>query len=123
MCITLAVGKHATRNGSIIIAHSDDDVADERLIRVRDEGQSARGQCVPSITTTRRGPLADPATGKNCNASGLYRYIGASPGPGYEIDAARMVQKDLVTTRTTESRYDAERSSAGDRVAVFTDRL
>lgn len=34
MCTTMIVGKDASKDGSVIIAHSDDDVADERVIRV-----------------------------------------------------------------------------------------
>lgn len=34
MCTTIAIGKMATVDGSVIIAHSDDDVSDERLIYV-----------------------------------------------------------------------------------------
>lgn len=33
-CTTIAVGKKATVDGSVIIAHSDDDVFDERVIYV-----------------------------------------------------------------------------------------
>ena len=33
-CTTMIVGKGATTDGSVIVAHSDDDVSDERVIYV-----------------------------------------------------------------------------------------
>ncbi len=84
MCTTMAIGKKATLDGSVIIAHSDDDVSDERVI------------FVPSYITQKTrpvyydnaalGPEKDPKTGKAYNASELYRYIGSSRGPGYILN-------------------------------------
>lgn len=82
-CTTMIVGKKATKDGSVIIAHSDDDVVDERVIYV----------------PPRRNNLADPREklravyydsaslgpdGYHYNSTDIRRYIGDSRGPGYQ---------------------------------------
>lgn len=95
MCTTIAIGKLASANGSVIIAHSDDDVSDCRYIRVP-AAQHAPGSLRPiHYDNAALGPVVDPATGKPYNASDLYRYIGSSRGEGYRIDPIRQEAEDL----------------------------
>lgn len=97
MCTTIAIGKKATANGSVVIAHSDDDVADERLIRVPATTNNPAGSKRPVYyDDAALGPQPVVAGSKvNYNASGFYRYIGSARGPAYQIDAARM-KKDCL---------------------------
>lgn len=96
MCTTMAAGKNATQDGSVIIAHSDDDVSDERLIYVpattNDPQQDTRPVYYDNASL---GPMKDPVSGREYNASELYRYIGASRGPGYVVPEKIMQEKDL----------------------------
>lgn len=85
MCTTIAVGKKASRTGSVIIAHSDDDVADERFIRVpatkNNQANSVRNVYYDDSAL---GSLQAP-DGRNYNASEMYRYIGSSRGDAYKL--------------------------------------
>lgn len=77
-CTTIAVGKKATADGSVIIAHSDDDVFDERVIYV------------PPIVVKEspsRNVYYDACSlghKKEYNATELRRYIGSDRGDGYK---------------------------------------
>jgi dipeptidase len=77
-CTTMIVGKKASSDGSVIVAHSDDDVSDARLIFV-----PAR----PISKGAKRNVYYDDASlgsykGYNCND--IRRYIGTDRGPGYD---------------------------------------
>jgi len=95
MCTTIAVGKNATRDGSVIIAHSDDDVSDERLIFVPATKNSRPKQRPVYYDNAALGPMQNAETGKKYNASDLYRYIGKSRGPAYEVDKEHMEKEGL----------------------------
>jgi dipeptidase len=96
MCTTMAVGKNATKDGSVIIAHSDDDVSDERLILVPATTNEPPHETRPVYyDNASLGPMTDPDTGQKYNASDLYRYIGSSRGTGYEVSAEVMKEKNL----------------------------
>lgn len=76
-CTTIAVGKKATADDSVIIAHSDDDVFDERVIYV------------PKLLPGDRNVYYDACSvghKSEYNATELRRYIGKDRGPGYEDD-------------------------------------
>jgi dipeptidase len=76
-CTTMVVGKEAAMDHSVIIAHSDDDVSDERVIYV-----PARTYAQDSV----RNVYYDTASlGLNAayNGSELRRYVGKERGPGY----------------------------------------
>jgi dipeptidase len=89
MCTTIAVGKKASSTGSVIVAHSDDDVADERFIRVPATKNNPKNSVRKVYyDDASLGPLVDPATGRNYNAGELYRYIGSSRGDAYKMTAA-----------------------------------
>jgi dipeptidase len=87
MCTTMAVGKNATKDGSVIIAHSDDDVSDERLIYVPATTNNNPSKDTRPVyyDNAALGPMTDPTSGRRCNASELYRYIGSARGPGYVV--------------------------------------
>ncbi len=77
-CTTMIVGKKASADGSVIVAHSDDDVSDERLVYVPER---------PFKKSSMRNVYYDDASlGHNpdYNATELRRYIGKDRGPGYE---------------------------------------
>jgi dipeptidase len=77
-CTTMIVGKNATVDGSVIVAHSDDDVADERVIYVP-EAKYPEGE-------TRNVYYDNASLGfnKKYNSTELRRYIGENRGPGYD---------------------------------------
>lgn len=79
-CTTMIVGKNATVDGSVIVAHSDDDVSDERLIYVP----------VANYPAGSRRPVYydDVSLGHNSkyNSTEIRRYIGTSRGPGYNTN-------------------------------------
>jgi dipeptidase len=86
MCTTIAIGKKATSSGAVIIAHSDDDVADERLIFVPGLKWNPEVDKRPvHYDDAALGALVDPKSKKKYNASSLYRYIGDARGPGYRL--------------------------------------
>ncbi|GAA4495879.1 dipeptidase [Pseudaeromonas paramecii] len=97
MCTTMAVGKHATLDGSVIIAHSDDDVSDERLIQVPATSGHAPARDTRPVyyDNAALGPMTDPVSGRLYNASELYRYIGGSRGPGYQLTEEEKAARDL----------------------------
>lgn len=95
MCTTMAIGKKATVNGSVMIAHSDDDVSDERYIRVPSKTTTEARRPVYYDSASLGPDRKDPETGKPYNASGLYRYIGSSRGPAYEMTQAEQQEKGL----------------------------
>jgi len=81
-CTTMVVGKNASTDGSVIIAHSDDDVADERLILV-----PAKTWDLSNPNQKNRPVYYDNASlGPNTeyNSTDIRRYIGSSRGPGYQ---------------------------------------
>lgn len=95
MCTTMAVGKNATKDGSVIIAHSDDDVSDERLIYVPAKTYNPMNAMRPVYyDDAALGPRKD-SSGKLYNASELYRYIGSSRGPGYVVPKEDQEERDL----------------------------
>lgn len=77
-CTTMVVGREATVDGSVIVAHSDDDVADERVIYVPAAKHDEESE--------RFVYYDDCSLGHNSeyNATELRRYIGHDRGPGYE---------------------------------------
>jgi len=87
MCTTMALGKNATADGSVIIAHADDDVADERFVYV--PANQSPGSTRPVYyddAALGHEMRVDPKDldSKTYNASELYRYIGADRGDRYE---------------------------------------
>ena len=77
-CTTIIVGKKATVDGSVIVAHSDDDVADERVIYVpaADHPKGAkRPVYYDDASLGHKGEY---------NSTALRRYIGNDRGPGYD---------------------------------------
>ncbi|HII07635.1 MAG TPA: dipeptidase [Methanotrichaceae archaeon] len=76
-CTTIAVGKKATIDGSVIIAHSDDDVSDERVIYVpaSDPNGGERNVYYDNASLGLK---------KEYNSTELRRYIGPDRGPGYD---------------------------------------
>lgn len=78
-CTTIAVGRNATADGSVIVAHSDDDVTDERVIYV-----PAANHRVPSERPVYYDDVNLGHKGfERFNATELRRYIGTHRGPGY----------------------------------------
>lgn len=77
-CTTMIVGKAATVDGSVIVAHSDDDVADERVILVpaADHPPGAKRPVYYDDASLGHNPTY--------NSTELRRYIGTSRGPGYD---------------------------------------
>jgi dipeptidase len=77
-CTTMIAGKDATIDGSVIVAHSDDDVGDARVIYVpaADHPDGA----------VRNVYYDDASLGHNdkYNSTELRRYIGNGRGPGYD---------------------------------------
>jgi len=85
-CTTMSVGKDATVDGSVIVAHADDDVADERVIYVPAAAYNESDTRQVYYDDASLGhTLSDGKT--KYNYSELYRYIGESRGPGYNTDA------------------------------------
>ncbi|MBU0672754.1 MAG: C69 family dipeptidase [Candidatus Margulisbacteria bacterium] len=81
-CTTMIVGKGATVDGSIIVAHSDDDeLMDQRIVYV---------PAMDHAPGSKRPVYYDPDAfgGKNV------RYVGSSRGPGY-VDPSRPASKPL----------------------------
>ena len=81
-CTTMIIGKKASADGSVIIAHSDDDVADERVIYV-----PARTWDLSDPEQSKRPVYYDNASlGPNpeYNSTDIRRYIGNARGPGYQ---------------------------------------
>jgi dipeptidase len=76
-CTTIAIGKEATVDGSVIVAHSDDDVSDVRVIYVP-AADYPDGAMRPVY-------YDDASLGHNpqYNSTELRRYVGTSRGPGY----------------------------------------
>lgn len=75
-CTTIIVGKKATMDGSVIVAHSDDDVSDTRVIFVPEKD-----------FTKKRNVYYDNASlgpNENYNSTDIRRYIGEDRGPGYK---------------------------------------
>lgn len=97
MCTTMAVGKKASLDGSVIIAHSDDDVSDERLIYVpATAGHDPVRDLRPVYyDNAALGPMTEPTSGRLYNASELYRYIGVSRGPGYQLTEEELNAREL----------------------------
>ena len=75
-CTTMIVGKNATVDGSVIIAHSDDDVSDARIIFVPGKDEE----------TERNVYYDNCSLGPNpeYNSTEIRRYIGPDRGPGYD---------------------------------------
>ncbi|HLP46053.1 MAG TPA: C69 family dipeptidase [Candidatus Kapabacteria bacterium] len=76
-CTTMIVGKNATVDGSVIVAHSDDDVADERVIFVPGGKQTKGAKRNVYYDNCSLEPNTD------YNSTNIRRYIGEDRGPGY----------------------------------------
>jgi len=76
-CTTLIVGKKATNDGSVIVAHTDDDISDGRVIFVP-AADYKPGEKRPVY-------YDDASLGHEpqYNKTELRRYVGVSRGPGY----------------------------------------
>jgi len=98
MCTTIVVGKKATVDGSVIVAHSDDDVADERLIFVPASERPGSFRNVYYDDAALGHDMKDPASGRTYNASELYRYIGSDRGPGYELPKGEEASEGLYSS-------------------------
>lgn len=77
-CTTMVVGKNATIDNSVIIAHSDDDVEDERVIFV------PAGKYDPGSFRHVYYDNASLGLNTKYNSSQLRRYVGKDRGPGYD---------------------------------------
>jgi len=77
-CTTVAVGREATVDGSVIVGHSDDDVADERVAFVPAADWPAGAKRPVYYDDCSIGH--DP----RFNATELRRYVGPSRGPDYD---------------------------------------
>ena len=77
------MGKAATTDGSVIVAHSDDDVSDERVIYVPTQDYPHGTQRPIYYDNCALGPFKDKE-GKFYNATEARRYIGESRGVGYD---------------------------------------
>jgi dipeptidase len=75
-CTTMIVGKKATVDGSVIVAHSDDDVSDARVIFV--PGSPIGKKRNVYYDNASLGPNPD------YNSTDIRRYIGNDRGPGYK---------------------------------------
>lgn len=88
-CTTIAIGKKATADGSVIIAHSDDDVFDERVIYVpkwppKKDRDDASDSHHSKKTRNVYYDACSVGHKSEYNATELRRYIGKDRGPGYE---------------------------------------
>jgi len=88
-CTTMIAGKDATTDGSVIVAHSDDDVSDTRVIYVpaKDwdltiENEAKRFVYYDDCSLGNE-MYSKKQPGKTYNATELRRYIGTSRGPEY----------------------------------------
>jgi dipeptidase len=84
MCTTIIIGKKASKDGSVIIAHSDDFLGDARVIRV------------PSFNRKNRNIYYDNASfglNKVYNSTEIRRYIGKDRGEWYDT-------KDYTTSKS-----------------------
>jgi dipeptidase len=77
-CTTLAAGRKATADGSVIVAHSDDDITDGRIILVPAADHAPHAM--------RNVYYDDSSLGYNAQyeANEVRRYIGTDRGPGYD---------------------------------------
>ncbi|MGB2983732.1 MAG: C69 family dipeptidase [Candidatus Bipolaricaulia bacterium] len=77
-CTTMIVGREATVDGSVIVSHSDDDVADERLafVPAADWPTSAKRPVYYDDCSIGHDP--------RYNSTELRRYVGTSRGPDYD---------------------------------------
>ena len=89
-CTTMIAGKQATTDGSVIVAHSDDDVSDIRVIYVpaRDWDLNNKSESIRQVyyddCSLGHEMYADKEKKVTYNASEVRRYIGPSRGPGYD---------------------------------------
>lgn len=89
-CTTMIAGKSATHDGSVLVAHSDDDVSDIRVIFVpaQDWDLSQPDQAVRPVyyddCSLGHDQYADPEQKITYNATEFRRFIGTSRGPGYD---------------------------------------
>ena len=87
-CTTMIAGKNATADGSVIVAHSDDDVSDERVIYVpaRDWDLNNKTESIRQVyyddCSLGHEMYHDKKKKITYNATELRRYIGKSRGPG-----------------------------------------
>jgi dipeptidase len=79
-CTTIAVGKHATNDGSVLVAHTDDDVSDIRVVFVpaRDWDLSKEGEKYRNVyyddCSLGHEIYVDSDKNKTYNASEIRRY-------------------------------------------------
>lgn len=89
-CTTMIAGKDATTDGSVIVAHSDDDVSDTRVIYVSakdwDLNNKNESQRLVYYDDCSLGHemYADKKDKITYNSTELRRYIGKSRGSGYD---------------------------------------
>ncbi|HWR00641.1 MAG TPA: C69 family dipeptidase [Chlorobaculum sp.] len=77
-CTTMAVGKKATADGSLIVSHTDDDISDGRIIYVPAADHHAGSMRMVYYDDCSIGP------NPTYNATEARRYIGTDRGPGYD---------------------------------------
>ncbi len=100
-CTTMIVGKKVSADGSVIVAHSDDDVSDERVIFV--PGGKTKGSKRPVYYDN-----CSLGWNKAYNSTDVRRYVGKSRGPGYETRDYKPSKKlgEIPQVKSTYAYFD-----------------
>ncbi len=101
-CTTMIVGKKASVDGSVIVAHSDDDVSDERVIFVRAR-KYPKGAKRPVYYDN-----CSLGWNKDYNSTDVRRYVGMSRGRGYDTKDYPPSKKlgEIPQVRRTHAYFD-----------------
>jgi dipeptidase len=99
-CTTMIAGKNTTEDGSVIVAHSDDDVSDIRVIYVpardwdlNNKNESERPVYYDDCSLGHDMHINGDPTMPTYNASEVRRYVGTSRGVGYDTKDFRLSEK------------------------------
>ncbi len=107
-CTTMIVGKDASIDGSVIIAHSDDDVSDTRVICVPSQPGGENITRPVYYDDACLGPKKYNST-ENYNSTAIRRYIGTSRGEAYNTKDYRdsFALGKIPQTKNTFTYFDA----------------